>query len=211
VRVYPGIVPSATGDAAAGHRIAGADHYVLAIGTIEPRKNLPVLVDAFDRVATTHPDLHLVVAGRVGWGDDAFRTACARARHRSRIRALGYVSASARRDLLAGASLLAYPSRYEGFGFPPLEAMAVGVPVVAARAGAIPEVTGDAALLVDPDDPEGLAESLRRALDDPELRRDLVTRGRARVGCFSWPAMANEMTALYRKLRHEVGHRGRVS
>jgi len=80
--------------------------------------------------------------------------------------------------------------------------------VVAARAGAIPEVTGDAALLVDPDDPEGLAESLRRALDDPELRGDLVARGHARVGYFSWSAMADEMIALYRKLRHEVGHGG---
>ena len=201
VRVYPGIPSAAAGDADEGRRIAAADRYVLALGTIEPRKNYPVLVEAFDRLAATDPNIHLVVAGGDGWGRDAFRDACARARHGSRIRALGYVPASSRRDLLAGAELLAYPSRYEGFGVPPLEAMAAGVPVVAASTGAIPEVAGDAALLVDPDDPDALAESLRRALEDPELRRALVTRGRSRIGHFSWSAMADEMIALYRKLR----------
>ena len=201
VRVYPGIPPAAAGDAAAGRLIAAADRYVLAIGTIEPRKNLPVLVEAFDRLANTDPAVHLVVAGREGWGSDAFNVACARARHRSRIRALGYVSAAARRNLLAGASVLAYPSRYEGFGFPPLEAMAAGIPVVAARAGAIPEVAGDAALLVEPDDTDELTDCLRRAIDDPQLRGNLATRGHARVGRFSWAAMADEMIALYRKLR----------
>ena len=200
-RVYPGVPMVAAGDADQGHRLAGADRYVLAIGTIEPRKSFPVLVEAFDHVAATDPHVHLVVAGGDGWGGDAFRDACARASHRSRIHAVGYVPASARRDLLAGATVFAYPSRYEGFGFPPLEAMAAGIPVVAARAGAIPEVSGDAALLVEPDDADALAEGLLRALDDTELRRDRVACGHARVGRFSWTAMADEMVALYRSLR----------
>jgi glycosyltransferase involved in cell wall biosynthesis len=200
VRVYPGVPPIIGGDAAMGRQVAGAARYVLAVGTVEPRKNYPMLVDAFDRVAALDPEVHLVVAGQDGWGTEAFTAACARAAHRTRIHQLGYVSASARRDLLAGATVLAYPSRYEGFGFPPLEAMAGGVPVVATRAGAIPEVTGDAALLVDPDDPDDLAAGLARLLDDDELRATLVARGRARVDRFSWSTAGDEFLALYRAL-----------
>jgi glycosyltransferase involved in cell wall biosynthesis len=198
VRVYPGVPPIVGGDAAAGQRVAGAARYVLAIGTVEPRKNYPGLVDAFDAVAALDPDVNLVVAGQDGWGSEAFTAACARAHHRARIHRLGYVSASARRNLLAGASVLAYPSRYEGFGFPPLEAMAAGVPVVATRAGAIPEVTGDAALLVDPDDPDSLRAALARALDDDALRATLVERGYSRVERFSWTTAGDEFVALYR-------------
>ena len=133
VRVYPGVPGTQGGDPASGRRLAGADRYVLAMGTIEPRKNLPMLVRAFDAAAEDDPELALVVAGAAGWGVDAFDESLARAHHRGRVRRLGYVSDGQRRDLLAGAAVLAYPSRYEGFGFPPLEAMAAGVPVVAAR------------------------------------------------------------------------------
>ncbi|MGH9049931.1 MAG: glycosyltransferase family 4 protein, partial [Acidimicrobiia bacterium] len=165
VSVYSGLRASAGGDAIAGQRRAGTTRYVLALGTIEPRKNLPTLVRAFDAVADDHRDVGLVVAGPDGWDADAFASACASARHRSRIRRLGYLSEPDRRDLVAGATLFAYPSLYEGFGHPPLEAMAAGVPVVAARAGALPEVLGDAALLIDPRDEDELAAGLATALD----------------------------------------------
>jgi alpha-1,3-rhamnosyl/mannosyltransferase len=96
--------------------------------------------------------------------------------------------------------VLAYPSRYEGFGFPVLEAMATGVPVVAARAGSIPEVAGDAALLVDPNDDAALASALARVLDDGALRADLVERGNKRVRAFSWADTAHRLASCYRDL-----------
>jgi glycosyltransferase involved in cell wall biosynthesis len=201
VRVYPGIPPIQGGDAARGRALARSDRYVLAIGTIEPRKNYPGLVRAFDALAARDPDVVLVVAGGHGWGADEFDAAVTAAHHRDRVRAPGYVSADDRRDLLAGASVLAYPSHYEGFGIPPLEAMAVGVPVVATTAGSVPEVVGDAARLVDPDDTDSLADALEVVLTDEATRRDLVTRGHARHGRFSWRQMVDELLDVYAKVR----------
>lgn len=200
VRVYPGLRRTGAGDASAGRTLAGADRYVLALGTIEPRKNLPALVRAFDRAAGRDARRYLVVAGPDGWDRDAFATAHTTARHRDRVRRLGYVTEAERRDLLAGAAAFAYPSHYEGFGHPPLEAMSAGVPVVAARAGALPEVLGDAALLVDPADVEGLAEGLDRVLDDDALRATLIARGHEQAARFSWDRAAGDFSALYRDL-----------
>jgi glycosyltransferase involved in cell wall biosynthesis len=194
VRVYPGVPPVQGGSAARGRALAGADRYVLAVGTIEPRKNYPTLVRAFDAVASEQPDVRLVVAGDPDWGADAFDAA----RHRDRVLTPGYVPDEDRRDLLAGASALAYPSLYEGFGFPPLEAMAVGVPVVAARVGSIPEVVGDAALLPDPRDPDDVAGALATALDDDDARAELVAAGHRRRLEFSWERAADELVDLYR-------------
>ena len=135
---------------------AGATRYVLAVGTVEPRKDYPGLVHAFDRIASAHPDTALVIAGVDGWGADAFHRARAAARCRDRIVQLGYVSDDDLGRWLSGAEVLAFPSVYEGFGFPPLEAMAHGVPVVAAAAGSVPEVVGNAAVLVAPRDADAL-------------------------------------------------------
>jgi glycosyltransferase involved in cell wall biosynthesis len=197
VRVYPGVPETRRGDAVRGRALAGAERYVLAIGTIEPRKNFPMLVRAFDAVAADDPELVLVIAGAPGWGAEELDAARTAAAHRARVHTAGYVSAADRRDLLAGATVLAYPSRYEGFGFPPLEAMAAGVPVVATRAGAIPEVVGGAARLVAPDDTEGFADALHTVLTDDAARHDLVTRGNRRHDAFSWRAAATGLLALY--------------
>jgi glycosyltransferase involved in cell wall biosynthesis len=205
VRVYPGLRSASRGDGAAGRQRAGADRYLLTLGTVEPRKNLPTLVRAFDRIAGAHPGLVLVVAGPDGWDQEALATATAAARHGGRVHRLGYVSERDRCDLLAGAAVFAYPSRYEGFGHPPLEAMTAGVPVVAGRAGALPEVLDDAALLVAPDDEAGLADALDRVLRDGTLADALVVRGRERAGRFSWDRMADELAALYRSLARELG------
>jgi glycosyltransferase involved in cell wall biosynthesis len=201
VRVYPGIPETRRGDAARGRALVGAARYVLAIGTIEPRKNFPMLVRAFDAVAADDPELVLVIAGARGWGADDFDDALTAARHRARVRTPGYVSAEDRRDLLAGASVLAYPSRYEGFGFPPLEAMAAGVPVVATRAGAIPEVVGGAAHLVASDDTDAFAGALHTVLTDDAVRHDLVHRGNGRHDAFSWSTAAAGLVALYEAAR----------
>jgi glycosyltransferase involved in cell wall biosynthesis len=196
VPVHHGVPPVRGGDPVAGRRLAGAERYVLALGTIEPRKNLPTLVAAFDVAAASLPDLRLVVAGPDGWGRDAYDAAVGRMAHRDRVVRLGWVEDPDRAALLSGAWAFAYPSLYEGFGFPPLEAMAVGVPVVASTAGALQEVLDGAAHLVDPTDVDGLAAALVD-LDDDTARAALVERGRARVGAFSWDACAEGLCALY--------------
>jgi glycosyltransferase involved in cell wall biosynthesis len=197
IRVYPGLAPTADGDSARGRHVAGADRYVLALATVEPRKNLPALVRAFDQVAEGDAEVHLVVAGPSGWGADEFDAACAAARHSDRIRRLGYVAAGERRDLLAGAAALAFPSVYEGFGHPPLEAMQARVPVVASSAGALPEVLGDAALLPDPGDDDAIADALARVLTDSALRDDLIARGSALTKHYSWERQGSAFAQLY--------------
>ena len=200
VRIYPGIAATGDGDAAAGRALAGADRYVLALGTVEPRKNLPRLVGAFDLEAERDGGLRLVVAGPDGWGTEAFTDAVRGARHGDRVVRLGYVDDPARADLLAGARVLAYPSLDEGFGHPPLEAMQVGVPVVAARAGALPEVLGDAALLVDPASVTALADALHAANVEDDTRARLVAAGHARVERYTWARATDDLVATYRRL-----------
>lgn len=173
--------------------------YVLALGTIEPRKDLPSLVRAFDAVAEAHADLSLVVAGPDGWGTQAFQDAVAAARHAARIRRLGWVDVEQRAALLRHAAVYAYPSRYEGFGFPPLEAMAAGIPVVATTAGALPEVLGDGASLVPPNDAEALADAIQQVLVDDAARGALLDRGARRVAAFDWRRCADGLAQLYRR------------
>jgi glycosyltransferase involved in cell wall biosynthesis len=176
--------------------------YVLAIGTLEPRKNLTHLVAAFGDVAATHPTLSLVLAGPDGPARPSIDDAIARLAvdARARVRVIGPVDDPTRAALLTRATVLAYPSIYEGFGLPVLEAMQCGTPVVAARAGAIPEVAGDGALLVDATDEAGIAAAIARVVDDPVLHADLAARGRARVERYSWDACASGIVAAYRSV-----------
>jgi glycosyltransferase involved in cell wall biosynthesis len=176
--------------------------FVLALGTLEPRKNIALLVTAFGLVASKEPDVHLVIAGPDGPARSDVDAAVDRlpAGIASRVHLTGAVDEPGRRALLEAATVLAYPSHYEGFGFPALEAMSVGVPVVAGHAGALPEVVGDAALLVDPNDVAQLADAIARLTTDDSLRRDLVARGRDRVRDFSWDDTARSLTACYRRL-----------
>jgi glycosyltransferase involved in cell wall biosynthesis len=201
VHVVPnGIDPVRQGDAAAGRARVAADRYILAVGTIEPRKDLPLLVDAFDHLAETRDDVTLVGAGQDGWGSDAFTAAVARAHHGDRVVRTGWVDDRARADLLAGARIFAYPSKYEGFGLAPLEAMAAGTPVVATRAGALPEVLGDGARLVAPGDIDDLSTALDSLLDDADERERLIGAGRARADKYSWDACAQGIVNLYQRL-----------
>ncbi|HEX3540482.1 MAG TPA: glycosyltransferase family 1 protein [Acidimicrobiales bacterium] len=172
--------------------------YILAVGTIEARKDHPTLVRAFDQIAAAHPDVRLVIAGGEGGAGAALGAAIDAAHHRGRIELLGRVDDARRDALLASASVLAYPSRYEGFGLPPLEAMTVGVPVVATTGGSLPEVLGDGALLVPPADPEALAAALATVLDDDAVRSDLIARGRRWAAQYSWADCAQGLEDLYR-------------
>jgi glycosyltransferase involved in cell wall biosynthesis len=199
----PHLVPSGEARLPASLReeLAGAA-YVLAIGTLEPRKNLDRLVAAFGSVGAAHPGVRLVVAGKDGEARPAIDKAVAALDRETRRRVVltGAVDDATRGALLRGAAVLAYPSLYEGFGFPVLEAMACDVPVVTTRAGAIPEVAGPAALLVDPSDADDLAGALNAVLDDGSLRRELITRGRDRARQFSWSATAAALAGVYRDL-----------
>lgn len=195
--VHLGVPTLPAAEPGAGAAIAGAERYVLALGTVEPRKGFPTLVAAFGEVAARHRDLRLVIAGADGWGADQLTGAIWAAQHRERIRRLGYVTAAQRAALLTDAAVLAFPSVYEGFGFPPLEAMTVGTPVVATTAGAIPEVVGDAAELVPPGAAGELAAALLRVLDHDDRRAELVKLGQERVTQFTWEACVDGLVGLY--------------
>lgn len=183
--------------AAHGARLAGGDEYVVFVGTLEPRKDLPTLVAAFDELAANRPHLRLVLAGPDGWGADAVTTAIAAARHRDRIVRTGWLDARDRDALLAGAQVFAYPSRLEGFGLPPLEAMALDTPVVATRVGALPEVLADAAAWCEPADADSLADAIAAVLDDDERAQALVRDGRSRLQAFSWDTTADALVELF--------------
>lgn len=197
----PSAIPTA--DPAVGRRLAGGRPYLLFVGTIEPRKDVPLLIEAFDLVAADHPDLLLVLAGPDGWGVDDMERALLAAHHRDRVTRLGWVDDDARAALLAGAEALVYPSRYEGFGLPILEANAARTPVVATAAGSIPEVAGDAAELVAPGDARALAAAIGRVVDDTGRSAELVAAGTANVGRYSWDRTTDDLVALYRRAAAE--------
>lgn len=171
--------------------------YILAIGTVEPRKGYPSLVAAFDRLAGDRPDLGLVIAGAAGWGSEAVDEAVGLSPQRGRIVQTGYASSGRVGRLLRGAAVLAYPSKYEGFGYPPLQAMAAGVPVVTTDAGALPDTVGDAATLVPVGDVDALAGALGRLLDDPDQAAAQVAEGHRHAAKFTWQQCAADMARLY--------------
>ena len=199
--VHLGMVPppARAGGAADGLALlpVWVRQYVLAVGTVEPRKDLPTLVRAFGPVAVDHPGLALVIAGREGWGQAALDEAVDASPARDQVVRLGRVEDAARDALVAGATVLAYPSLYEGFGFPPLEAMAAGTPVVTTRCGALQEVLGDAARFVDVGDADGLAGALEQLVDDDAARQELARRGRERAALYTWEACAAGLDRLY--------------
>jgi glycosyltransferase involved in cell wall biosynthesis len=182
---------------AAARIVDPATPYILSIGTAEPRKDLPSLVAAFDLLAVEQPELELLLVGPPGWGEEDLNSAISVAAARSRIRRTGYVEAGCLATLLSDARALAYPSLYEGFGFPPLQAMAAGVPVVTTRAGALSEVVGGAALIVEPGEIEDLAAALEVAVSDEAQRSVMITAGRIRAADFSWEKTAAGLRALY--------------
>jgi glycosyltransferase involved in cell wall biosynthesis len=174
-----------------------APGYILYVGNIRPIKNVPRLVEAYALLKRRRPDAPaLVLAGRNQLGD-SFASEAARAG----ARLLGEVPFADMSPLYSAAGLFAFPSLYEGFGLPPLEAMACGCPVVSSSEGSLREVLGDAAVFVDPYDASAIAAGLDRALADPALRADLARQGAAQAAKFTWRRTADETFRIYGEAR----------
>ena len=190
--------PAASREAAAVAARHGIElPYVLAAGTLEPRKNLVRLLEAWATLPGALREAHeLVLVGPVGWDAEEILSA-ARA---ARIRLAGYVPDDELAALYAGCRLFCYPSLYEGFGLPVLEAMQSGAPVVTSDASSLPEVAGDAAVLVDPLSVTAIADAIARLLGDPDERERLRTAGRARAAQFSWQRAASDVRGILRAL-----------
>lgn len=177
----------------------GEDPYILTVGTLEPRKNHVRLIRAFEGIADVFPAVRMAIVGAEGWKAGAVTEVLASSRVAERIHWLRFVSSEDLAALYQEAMVFAYPSLYEGFGLPLLEAMAAGVPVLTSRVSSLPEVAGYAALLVDPESVDAIRMGLQRLLQDPQLRNGMAQRGRLREAQFSWEKTAALTLETYRR------------
>jgi len=172
--------------------------YVLFLGNLEPRKNLPRLITGYRSLPQTLKRKHpLVIAGAAGWHTDEFERSLRSLREEERPILTGYVPQKLIPHLYRGASLFVYPSLYEGFGLPLLEAMASGVPVIASESTALQEVVGDAGVLVNPYEVDHLATAMKELLGDETKRQDMAAKAITRAGLFSWDKCARETLSVY--------------
>jgi glycosyltransferase involved in cell wall biosynthesis len=177
------------------------ERFVLYLGTLQPRKNIDTLVRAYARLRALGSDDHiLVLAGPRGWQYEPIFELIRELKLEDSIRFPGFVPDEDQALWYSSATVFAFPSRYEGFGLPLLEAMACGAPVVSSSASSLPEVVGNAGLLVDPSDVEGLCSALRQLLEDEPRRQALALAGQARAQAFSWRRMATETVQVYREV-----------
>jgi glycosyltransferase involved in cell wall biosynthesis len=204
VHVVQEAAPSSFRPVTDGARLAGLrqkyglpESFILYVGTLEPRKNLGRLVRALKRVREEGLPHHLVMVGEVGWMMEGFAREIEELGLQDVVHLTGFVPTEDLPGLFSLATLFAFPSLYEGFGLPPLEAMACGAPVLSSNNSSLAEVCGDAAYLIEPQDEDALVEGLRRLLRDPELRAELSRRGLERARSFSWERAAEETAAIY--------------
>lgn len=174
--------------------------FILSVGTLQPRKNHGRLVEALGLLRRAGLDVQLVIAGGAGWLSGPFHRQLQESGLRQYVWLPGYVDDDDLPALYSAATVFAFPSLYEGFGLPVLEAMACATPVVTSNLSSLPEVAGDAALLVDPLDLEALADAIRRAIEDGELRRRLICAGLERARQFTWSRAARQLLQVYRDL-----------
>lgn len=178
--------------------------FILSLSTFEPRKNILALIKAFEGLLMLkHPALEkytLVIAGTRGWKYEEIFEAIERSSYRDRILLLGFIADEDKAVLYNLSSAFVYPSFYEGFGFPPLEAMACGVPVIVSHSSSLPEIVGEAGILIDPYQPDEILQALRQVLTDQELSDTLRQKSRERVKLFSWEKTVHETLRLFRAL-----------
>jgi glycosyltransferase involved in cell wall biosynthesis len=172
--------------------------YIFYLGTIEPRKNVDLLLEAFQRLKErTRKDFQLVLSGKVGWKVESLMKVIRALVESGDVIHTGYISEEEAACLYNGAEAFVYPSQYEGFGIPVLEAMACGCPVVASNSSSLPEVVGDAGVLVEPNNVEELSEAILKVLHDGNLHRRLKEKGTQRAALFTWERMAKTTRDLY--------------
>jgi len=177
--------------------------YILSVGTLEPRKNLARVIEAFADLRhrrVVSPQLKLVLVGRRGWLEHPIFATVRRLELEEHVHFTGYVAEGDLPALYSGASVFVYPSLYEGFGIPPLEAMACGCPVVTSNCSSLPEVVGDAALQADPNDVMQITQAMERVLTDEALAQEMRQKGLRRAEQFSWRRCAEETIAVYRQV-----------
>ena len=202
--IYPGVPDRyfnvSSSDARRARAACGLSHsssYVLYLGCVEPRKNLRTLLDAWSVFTHKHGnDVELVVAGPNGWESQTLLDRLGTARG---VRRLGYVPETHLPGLIRGAEAMIYPSLYEGFGLPAAQAMAAGVPVITSNSSCLPEITGGAALLVDPHSPAEIVSSLEEVLTTPSLRERLVCDGRRKAADYRWRRAAEQSLRFFRR------------
>lgn len=173
------------------------ERFILFLGTLEPRKNIPTLLDAYASIAS-HTDAPLIIGGAKGWLYDAIFAKVEALALGDRVRFVGYIDQAVQPLWYAAATVFAFPSLYEGFGMPPLEAMACGTPVVTSTSSSLPEVVGDAGITVSPTDAKALGEALLCVLDDTALHTELRERGLRQAERFSWHETAKRTLMAYR-------------
>lgn len=195
--------PRSAQETASARAACGLEHgsYILAVGTLEPRKNLVTLLAAFEMLPPDQRQRHpLVIAGMRGWGAGLDARRAERLRNEGSLRIAGYVPEELLPGLYAGAALFVYPSLYEGFGLPPLEAMASGVPAIVSDRASLPEVVGTAGRMVPALDVDALAATLAELLADPPARAAMAAAGRTRAADFTWENCLRNTLAVYKEI-----------
>ncbi|MDX1995827.1 MAG: glycosyltransferase family 1 protein [bacterium] len=178
----------------------GERPYLFTVGTVQPRKNYVRLVEALQMLRQQGCDVDLVIAGGKGWLDGPLYQKIDKLKLQEHVHLIGFAADTDLPTLYSGAACVAFPSLYEGFGFPVLEGMACGTPVVTSTVSSLPEVAGDAALMVNPTDTEAIADAIRRVLDDSTLRAALIQKGYAQAKKFTWENSARHLMQVYQRV-----------
>ncbi|MCF7814793.1 MAG: glycosyltransferase family 4 protein [Candidatus Cloacimonetes bacterium] len=174
--------------------------YIIAVGTLEPRKNLKIVLEVFSKIKTEFQDIQFVIVGKKGWKINQFLKEIKKIEND--IIVTGYVDDGDLPRLYSGASVMIFPSIYEGFGLPPLEAMQCGCPVVCSNTSSLPEVCGEAAILFDPENPEELEDAMKIVLSDKDIRKKMKKKGLEQSSKFSWQKCAEETINFFQQINN---------